>query len=121
MAQHNDLGKEGEEMAVAYLLKNRYEILIQNYTFQKGEIDIIARIGNTVVIVEVKTRSTPDFGDPQDFLKRGQIQRLVTTANQFMETYSPDEDLEVRFDIFAIIKNKAGTQVEHLVDAFYHF
>lgn len=120
MAEHNDLGKEGEEMAVAYLLKNGYEILIQNYQFQKGEIDIIARTGNTVVIVEVKTRSTPDFGDPQDFLKKGQIQRLVSTADHFVQNFV-DDDVEVRFDIFAIIKNKAGTRVEHLKDAFYHF
>ena len=120
MAQHNDLGKEGEELAVAHLLKNGYDILVQNYVFQKGEIDIIARKGKTIVIVEVKTRSTPDFGAPQDFLKPAQIKRLVKTADHFMELYGED-DLEVRFDIFAIIKNKAGTKTEHIEDAFYHF
>ncbi|OUS10443.1 YraN family protein [Nonlabens dokdonensis] len=120
MAEHNDLGNAGEEMATAHLLKNGYDILVRNYVFQKGEIDIIARKANTVVIVEVKTRSTPDFGNPQDFLKRGQIQRLVATANHFIENYT-EEDLEVRFDIIAIIKNKAGTKLEHIEDAFYHF
>jgi putative endonuclease len=120
MAQHNDLGKEGEEKAVALLLKKGYEILTRNYTYQKGEIDIIARTENTVVIVEVKTRSTPDFGDPQDFLKKGQIQRLVDTAHHFVQGYG-DDDVEVRFDIVAIIINRAGTKVDHIEDAFYHF
>lgn len=121
MAEHNDLGDEGEEMAALHLLKSGYDILIRNYTFQKGEIDIIARKENTIIIVEVKTRSTPDFGNPQDFLKAGQIQRLVATANHFVENFVEDEDIDVRFDIVAIIKNKAGTKLEHIEDAFYHF
>ncbi|BAO54959.1 YraN family protein [Nonlabens marinus] len=120
MADHNDLGTAGEELAVAHLLKSGYQILARNYVYLKGEIDVIARMGNTVVIVEVKTRSTPDFGDPQDFLKPGQIKRLVDTSDHFVHELE-DVDVEVRFDIIAIIKNKRGTQVEHLKDAFYHF
>ncbi|AZQ43032.1 YraN family protein [Nonlabens ponticola] len=120
MADHNKLGNEGEELAYLHLLKTGYEILTRNYVFQKGEIDIIARKENTIIIVEVKTRSTPDFGDPQDFLKPGQIKRLVATAHHFVEELE-ENDLDVRFDIVAIIKNKAGTRIEHLEDAFYHF
>jgi putative endonuclease len=120
MAQHNDLGSEGEEVAALHLLKTGYDILERNYTFQKGEIDIIARKKDVLVIVEVKTRSTPDFGDPQDFLKSGQIQRLVATANHYVENFI-ESDVDVRFDIVAIIKNKAGTKLEHIEDAFYHF
>ncbi len=120
MAQHNELGTQGEELAVAYLLKKGYQILVRNYTYLKGEIDIIARTGKTIAIVEVKTRSTPDFGDPQDFLKLGQIKRLVDTAHHFIEELD-DNEVEVRFDIVAIVKNKSGTRIEHLKDAFYHF
>jgi putative endonuclease len=120
MADHNDLGNEGEEMAALHLIRSGYDILIRNYMYQKGEIDIIASKKDVIVIVEVKTRSTPDFGDPQDFLKAGQIQRLVATANHFVENFVED-DVDVRFDIIAIIKNKAGTKLEHIEDAFYHF
>jgi putative endonuclease len=120
MADHNDLGNEGEEMAALHLIRSGYDILIRNYMYQKGEIDIIARKKDVIVIVEVKTRSTPDFGDPQDFLKVGQIQRLVATANHFVENFVED-DVDVRFDIIAIIINKAGTKLEHIEDAFYHF
>ena len=68
MAQHNELGKKGEEMAVAHLLASGYEIVARNFIYQKAEVDIIARKENFLAVVEVKTRSTPDFGDPQNFV-----------------------------------------------------
>ncbi len=120
MAEHNELGNLGEELATTHLIKKGYQILARNYVYLKGEIDIIARMENVIVIVEVKTRSTPDFGDPQGFLKPAQIKRLVDTADYFVKELK-EEDLEVRFDIVAVIINKAGTRVEHLEDAFYHF
>ncbi|MDX1719049.1 MAG: YraN family protein, partial [Salegentibacter mishustinae] len=69
MAQHNALGELGERLAVEHLLKKDYEILAKNYVYNKAEIDILARKHKTLVVVEVKTRSTPDFGDPQSFVK----------------------------------------------------
>lgn len=119
MAQHNELGKQGEELAVAFLLKNGYKIVARNFRYQKAEVDIIARKKDVLAVVEVKTRSTPDFGDPQDFVKRKQIQLLVKAIDYFVNEHKLDVD--VRFDIIAIIKNKAGTKVEHLKDAFLHF
>lgn len=119
MAQHNELGKKGEEMAVAHLLANGYEIVARNFIFQKAEVDIIARKDNILAVVEVKTRSTPDFGDPQDFVKKKQINQLVKAIDHFVNEHHLD--VEVRFDIIAIIRNKAGTRLEHLKDAFLHF
>lgn len=119
MAQHNDLGRKGEEMAVTHLLATGYEIVARNFMFQKAEVDIIARKDNILAVVEVKTRSTPDFGDPQDFLKKKQINRLVKAIDYFVNEHNLE--VEVRFDIIAIIKNKAGTRLEHLEDAFLHF
>ena len=119
MAQHNELGKEGEDLAVAFLLKNGYEITARNFRYQKAEVDIIARKGGVLAVVEVKTRSTPTFGDPQDFVKRKQIQQLVKAIDFFVNEHNLEVD--VRFDIIGIIKNKAGTKVEHLEDAFLHF
>lgn len=119
MAQHNELGKEGEEMAVSHLLAKGYEIVARNFMYQKAEVDIIARKDNILAVVEVKTRSTPDFGDPQDFVKKKQINQLVKAIDYFVNEHNLDG--EVRFDIIAIIKNKAGTRLEHLKDAFLHF
>lgn len=119
MADHNDLGKKGEDAAAAFLLKKGYRILERNYRYLKAEVDIIAQKDDTVCAVEVKTRSTPDFGDPQDFVKPKQIQRLVSALDHYI-THN-DLDVEARFDIVAIIKNKLGTRIEHLEDAFLHF
>tara|TARA_R110001583_G_scaffold47464_7_gene148659 strand:- start:1293 stop:1652 length:360 start_codon:yes stop_codon:yes gene_type:complete len=119
MAKHNELGKKGEQLAVDFLLKNSYEIIERNYRFDKAEVDIIARIKDTLAIIEVKTRSTVDFGNPQDFVKPKQIQRLVKAVDEYVNVNSLD--VEVRFDIIAIVKEKKGFKIEHLENAFYHF
>lgn len=119
MAQHNILGKKGEDIAVDYLQNKNYKILARNYRFQKAEVDIIARHGNILAAVEVKTRSTSDFGNPQDFVKPKQIQQLLKVMNHFVEDQGLD--LEVRFDIVAIIKDKTGIKIEHIEDAFLYF
>ncbi len=119
MAEHNALGKEGEQLAATFLTQKGYEILEKNYRYLKAEVDLIVKKEGFIVAVEVKTRSTPEFGNPQDFVKPKQVQRLVQAMNNYV--IKNDLDLEVRFDIIAIIKNKRGTQIEHLEDAFYHF
>lgn len=119
MAQHNELGKKGEQLAVEYLIKNGYTILDKNWRFQKAEIDIIAQKDNILAVVEVKTRSSDYFGDPQDFINPKKISLLVNAINEYV--ISKDLDVEVRFDIIAIIKTKKETKMEHLEDAFLHF
>ena len=119
MAKHNELGKKGEQLAVDYLLDKGYEIVERNYRFDKAEVDIIAQQKNTLAIVEVKTRSTTDFGNPQDFVKPKQIQRLVKAVDEYVTVNKLD--VEVRFDIIAIVKKGKSFDIEHLEDAFYHF
>lgn len=119
MAEHNELGKLGEELAAEYLLKNGYVILETNWVFQKAEIDILAQKENTLAVVEVKTRSSIEFGLPQDFVKSKKIQLLVKAVNAYVT--ENDLDLEVRFDIIAISKKGQEFVIEHLTDAFFHF
>ncbi len=119
MAQHNELGKEGEDLAVDYLIKQGYTIRETNYHFHKAEVDIIAQKDNVLAIVEVKTRSTDYFGDPQDFVKPKKIKLLVGAIDDYVNFRNLNVD--VRFDIIGIIKNKKGIRIEHLEDAFLHF
>ncbi|WP_374505227.1 YraN family protein [Flavobacterium sp.] len=119
MAEHNELGKLGEELAVEYLQKEGYTILETNWIFQKAEIDILAQKDNTLAVVEVKTRSSIDFGLPQDFVKPKKIQLLVKAVNAYVT--ENDLDVDVRFDIIAITKNSQDFVIEHLTDAFFHF
>ncbi len=119
MARHNELGKKGEQLAVDYLIKRGYTIVQRNYRFQKAEVDIIAKIKDTLAIVEVKTRSTADFGNPQDFVKPKQIQRLVKAVDEYVIVNKLD--IEVRFDIIAIVRQGKAFTIEHIENAFYHF
>lgn len=123
MAEHNELGKKGEELAVEHLRQNGYEILDRNWTFQKAEIDIIAQKDHFLAVIEVKTRSSTDFGLPQDFVKPKKIQLLVKAVNAYINYREKDftNDLEIRFDIIAVQKNGETFAIEHLTDAFYHF
>jgi putative endonuclease len=119
MADHNELGKHGENLAAEHLRENGYEILETNWVFQKAEIDIIARKQNVLAVIEVKTRSGLEFGLPQEFVSRTKIGLLVKAVNEYVLVN--DLDVEVRFDIIAIHKEAAGFGLEHLEDAFFHF
>ena len=119
MAEHNELGKFGEEQAVEYLKQQGYAILETNWTFQKAEIDIIAQKENALVFVEVKTRSSLDFGLPQDFVKPKKIQFLVKAVNEYI--ILNDLDVAIRFDIIAVHKDTNNYNIEHIEDAFYYF
>ena len=120
MAQHNELGKRGEQLAVDFLLKNNYQILERNYRFEKAEIDIIAQKKEVLAVVEVKTRSKIDFGNPQDFVKPKQIKNLTKAVDAYVT--SNELEVEVRFDIIAIVKKSSKEfKIEHLENAFYHF
>ncbi len=119
MAQHNDLGKEGENLAIDFLIKKGYQIIERNWRFKKAEIDIIAQKDNLLVMAEVKTRSTDYFGDPQEFIKPKQKKLLLLAIDEYVT--SRDLDVNVRFDFIGIILNKKETRIEHLEDAFFHF
>lgn len=124
MAAHNELGKLGEEIATAHLLQKGYTIVQTNWTFQKAEIDILARLKNTLAVIEVKTRTSAHFGDPQDFVTPKKIKLLVKAVSAYVE--QQNLDVEVRFDIIAITLPKTNTlqhkpSLEHFENAFYHF
>ena len=119
MADHNDLGKLGEELAVNYLHQNGYEILETNWTFLKAEIDIIAKKNDILAIIEVKTRSSASFGLPQDFVNQKKIQLLVKAVNEYV--IKNDLDVNVRFDVIAVLKEQQKLNIEHLEDAFFYF
>ena len=119
MAAHNELGKLGEELAVDFLKKEGYTILATNWIFQLVVIDILAQKEDILAVVEVKTRSSIEFGLPQDFVKPKKIQLLVKAVDAYVTLN--EIDVNVRFDIIAIHKEKESFAIEHLTDAFFHF
>jgi len=119
MSESNERGILGERMAVDYLVSKGYRILAQNFRYLKGEVDILAQKENCLAAVEVKTRSTLDFGTPEEFLKPAQIQRIIKTVDYFVT--SKNLNVEVRFDIIAIVITSQNSELEHIENAFYHF
>ncbi len=117
MAQHNELGKEGEQKALQMLQVKGYTILETNWRQQKDEVDIIAKDHDELVIVEVKTRSTDYFGNPEEAVTPRKARNLIRAAEAYIEIN--DLDTDVRFDIVSIILTKEKMVINHIVDAFY--
>ena len=117
MAEHNDLGKAGEELACEYLINKGFKILERNWRFGNDEIDIIAQHADNLIVVEVKTRMTNFFGEPQTFVSKQKQGFLIRAANVYSERIK--QDLEVRFDIIGVVLSTgAAPIIEHIEEAF---
>ena len=116
MATHNDLGADGEEIAVHHLRSLGYKILERNWRFGKEEIDIIAELAHELVVVEVKTRNSDFFGDPHAFVSKSKQAHMVRATHAYVVKH--DIDKEVRFDVIGIILNKMEQRLEHIEGAF---
>ncbi len=110
-------GTWGEEQAIAYLKAHNYSILATNWRYKKLEIDIIAQTKDKIVFVEVKTRSSEDFGEPETFVSLKKQRFIISAANQYI--IEKDIDFEARFDIISVLVNDNKTTVKHLPEAFY--
>lgn len=116
MAQHTILGKKGEEKAVAFLQQLGYKIIATNWHERKFELDIIAKDNQEIVFVEVKTRTTNYFGNPEEAITPSKQNHLIEGANYYIEKY--EIDLEARFDVVAIVLNKNKIAINHFKAAF---
>jgi putative endonuclease len=116
MAVHNDIGAKGEKLAVEYLRKKGYNIVASNWRHRHKEVDIIAREGKELVIIEVKLRSTDYFGDPSDAVTLKKQKFLIEAAEAYLD--SIDDEPEVRFDVVSIVAASNGYEFEHITDAF---
>jgi len=118
MAQHLELGRKGEALAKAYLEQQGFEILDENWTHGKCEVDLIVYKDRRIVFVEVKTRSSNTFGEPEDFVDARKQKLLVEAADEYI--YLMDHQGEVRFDIISILFDRnAAYKLKHIEDAFW--
>ncbi len=117
MAEHNELGKEGEQIAANYLAKKGYEILEQNWHYNHKEIDLIAKKDDLLIIAEIKTRSTEEWEHPQEAITSSKIRFLVDATEAYI--IDNDLDLEVRFDVISVIPEKKNWNIDHIEEAFY--
>lgn len=111
------IGDEAEEIASTFLLNKGWEILARNYYAGHYEIDIIAKDGPIYVFLEVKMRSSTQFGSPVEFVSEAKVERIFAAAEQWMQQNQLD-DFPVRFDVIGILKTKSKQEITHLEDAF---
>jgi len=104
------IGKKAEDIAVNYLIENNYKIIQKNFFSKYGEIDIIAKDGNTIVFIEVKYRKNNKYGLPFEAINKTKKERIINTASLYLNNLEEN----IRFDLISILGNK----MEHFKNIF---
>ena len=118
MAEHNDLGKWGEDVALAYLLDQGYRLLDRNWHQGHRDLDLIMQQDDTLVIVEVRPRRNNLFMDPEQTVDALKMLSLSKAANAYIRLHRIS--LNIRFDIVAITGTPSSDfTINHIEDAFY--
>lgn len=110
-------GKEGEDMAARFLMDKGYEIIARNYRYRRSEIDLIVKKDNWLIFVEVKLRSSDQYGYPEDFVDYKKAKNIIDGAEQY--TFDNNWQGNVRYDIVSIRLLKDKTEIIQIEDAFY--
>lgn len=118
MDERQKLGRKGEDLAVDFLKKKKYQILERNWRYSRSELDIITKFEGKLVFVEVKTKRSDDYLPPESTVGRLKKTRIIDAANRYMDLIHYQE--EIRFDIVSILVhgNKSHT-ITHIEDAFF--
>jgi putative endonuclease len=117
MAEHNILGKIGEDEAVRFLMAKGYVIRHRDWHCGKKDLDIVAEKDHELIIVEVKTRTDERFGSPEDAVTPVKIRRIIASTEAYLQTF--ELDMPVRFDIVSVTGKTPPFHVEHIMNAFY--
>lgn len=118
MATHNDFGKEAENFAAEYLVKNNYKILAKNWRFGKAEVDIIAidNSKNELTIIEVKALVSDNLKNPEEAVNKAKRKLLIKAADEYVHKNSVE--LETRFDVISLIRKNGEWKINHIQNAF---
>ena len=111
------LGDAGERAAAAHLVANGFSIVARNHRCRRGEVDLIAELRELLVFVEVRTRTSAQFGAPEETVTARKQARVVHAARDFLARWR-GPPRAVRFDVIAVVDAPAGVQLTHLPNAF---
>jgi putative endonuclease len=112
------MGLDGEEIACRYLIGKKYDILARRFKMFRGEIDIVARDGETLVFIEVKTRADESHGRPEEAVTPGKQRQIRRIAQGYLVA-NPSPGVDCRFDVVAIlVRGPDDCRLEHFIDAF---
>ena len=117
MADHNELGKQGEQVAADYLREKGFKILVRNWRFKHKEVDIIAFHNDFLVVIEVKTRTSSGWEHPRESITPSKIRFLVHATEAFVMQNNIDQ--KIRFDVVSVMPCENGKwEIEHIENAF---
>ncbi len=116
MAEHNDIGTYGENLACQYLEKKGFSILHRNWHCGSYEVDIIAKNNEYIIFAEVKTRTGTYMGQPEIFVTKQKQKNIITAAQRYIDKFHHTE--EIRFDIIAIVLKGEHYSIHHIEDAY---
>jgi putative endonuclease len=94
------IGRKGEQLAAEFLMKKGFEIVVRNYRYKHAEIDLIVKRDDWLIFVEVKARSSTDFGEPEEFVDARKVNKIFDAAEEYI--YSTDWHGHIRFDIVSV-------------------
>ena len=117
MPQRLDFGKEAEETAVEFLKEKGYNILSRNFRVKLGEIDIIAKDGQTICFIEVKARHSQECGFPEEAVERRKQRQIAKAAFCYLKENNLFES-QARFDVVSLLYNGNLPQIHLIQDAF---
>lgn len=118
MAEHNETGQKGEDLAKEFLAKKGYQILKCNFRTSNSEVDIIAKKGAEIIFVEVKVRGTISFGQPEMFVNKEKRRHMKKVARAYIDMVKHTGP--ARFDIISIVNGPFGfSEITHFEDAFF--
>ncbi|WP_210462169.1 YraN family protein [Rufibacter roseolus] len=117
MAHNTNLGKLGEQAAEAHLTTLGYQVVERNYRYKRAEVDLILVKEKTLVLVEVKTRSTHQYGFPEEAVSSRKEAMLQLAADYYIEQHQWPHD--VRFDVVSILWRQGQPEILHIEDAFH--
>jgi putative endonuclease len=114
MSDKINTGSKGEKMAAEFLAQKGFEVLVKNYRYKHAEIDLIVKRENWLLFVEVKTRTSNTYGEPEEFVTEFKARKIFEAAEQYI--FSTNWQGHVRFDVISI---KLGDvpEIEHFEDA----
>jgi putative endonuclease len=107
-------GSNGENMAAEFLVQKGFEIVARNYRYKRAEIDLIVTRGDWLLFIEVKTRSSSAYGEPEDFIDELKVRKIFEAAEEYI--FSTDWQGHVRFDVVSV-KLGAEAEIVHFEDA----
>ena len=117
MAAHNDKGKQGEQLAADYFVNLGYEILHQNWRHRRWEVDIIASKNNMLHFIEVKCRSSDQYGFPEEGVSLKKIKHLIDASAEFLFQFPQWK--RIQFDVLSVSFLKNGDATYFLIEDVY--